>query len=305
MKTVVVTGGAGFIGSHLVQELVEAQHQVHVIDNLSSGSAGRVHPAASLHVEDIRSPAALQTVLALNPDVIYHLAAQADVQQSIHDPLQDMDHNVKGTLNMLEGCRQAGVRKFIFASTSGVYGNLETNKLRETDPAAPISFYGLSKYAAEHYIRLYGQLFGLDWAIMRFANVYGPGQTSKGEGGVVSIFMNQLRQNQPLTINGDGEQTRDFIYVKDVVSALIAAQASGDLPILHVSTGKATSVNRLVDLLGHFRGVEIQTKHRPDRSGDIRHSCLSNDRILAELGWKPAFEIEEGLKETYTHFMNP
>ncbi len=305
MKTVVVTGGAGFIGSHLVHELVEAQQQVHVIDNLSSGSAGRVHPAAVLHVEDIRSPAALQTVLALKPDAIYHLAAQADVQQSIGDPLLDMDHNVKGTLNMLEGCRQAGVRKFIFASTSGVYGNLETNILKEIDPAAPISFYGLSKYAAEHYIRLYGQLFGVNWTVMRFANVYGPGQTSKGEGGVVSIFMNQLRQNLPLTINGDGEQTRDFIYVKDVVSALIAAQASGDRHILHVSTGKATSVNRLVDLLGQFSGTEIQTKHRPDRSGDIRHSCLSNGRILAELGWKPAFQIEEGLKETYTHFMHP
>ncbi|MWV46834.1 NAD-dependent epimerase/dehydratase family protein [Paenibacillus sp. HJL G12] len=303
MKTVVVTGGAGFIGSHLVQKLIEAKHQVHVIDNLSTGSSARVHPAAVLHVEDIRSPAALQTILAVKPDTIFHLAAQADVQQSIRDPLQDMEHNVKGTLNMLEGCRQGGVRKFIFASTSGVYGNLETDVLKETDPAMPISFYGLSKYAAEHYIRLYGQLFDVEWMVLRFANVYGPGQTSKGEGGVVSIFMNQLRQDLPLTINGDGEQTRDFIYVKDVVSALHAAQASGNRDILHVSTGTSTSVNRLVALLGQFQGKEIRTTNRSDRAGDIRNSCLSNDRIRGRLEWKPDFRIEEGLKETYLHFM--
>nr|WP_246073181.1 NAD-dependent epimerase/dehydratase family protein [Paenibacillus dokdonensis] len=305
MNTVVVTGGAGFIGSHLVQELVELKQHVHIIDNLSTGSAGKVHPAAVLHVEDIRSPAALQTIISLKPDTVFHLAAQADVQQSISNPRLDMEINAGGTLNMLEGCRKAGVRKFIFASTSGVYGNLDKDLLDETDKAMPISFYGLSKYAAEHYIRLYGQLFDVDWTVLRFANVYGPGQTSKGEGGVVSIFLNQLLQDKPLTINGDGEQTRDFIYVKDVVSALSAAQSSDSRDILHVSTGAATSVNRLVALLRQYHSQDITTHNRSARAGDIRNSCLSNDRIRSSLHWKHQFSIEEGLRETYLHFIKP
>lgn len=305
MKTVVVTGGAGFIGSHLVQELVESKQHVHIIDNLSTGSAGKVHPAAVLHVEDIRSPAALQTIISLKPDTVFHLAAQADVQQSISNPRLDMEINAGGTLNMLEGCRKAGVRKFIFASTSGVYGNLDKDLLDETDTAMPISFYGLSKYAAEHYIRLYGQLFDVDWTVLRFANVYGPGQTSKGEGGVVSIFLNQLQQDKPLTINGDGEQTRDFIYVKDVVSALSAAQSSDCRDIFHVSTGAATSVNRLVALLRQYHSKDIHTHNRSARAGDIRNSCLSNDRIRISLNWKHQFSIEEGLQETYLHFIKP
>lgn len=236
MTTVVVTGGAGFIGSHLVRHLIDMGHRVHVIDDLSAGKAGNVPQGATLHQEDIRLPAAFEAIVALQPDTVFHLAAQADVQHSIQHPREDTEINVLGTLNMLEACRQGGVRKFVFASTSGVYGNLQKDLLEETDPAVPISFYGLSKYAAGHYVRLYGELFELDWTVLRFANVYGPGQTSKGEGGVVSIFLNQLRQGMPLTVNGDGEQTRDFIYVQDVVAALAAAQTSGKRKILHVST---------------------------------------------------------------------
>lgn len=302
MTTVVVTGGAGFIGSHLVRHLIGMGHRVHVIDDLSAGKAGNVPPGATLHQEDIRLPAALEAIVALQPDTVFHLAAQADVQHSIQHPREDTEINVLGTLNMLEACRQGGVRKFVFASTSGVYGNLQKDVLEETDPAVPISFYGLSKYAAEHDVRLYGELFDLDWTVLRFANVYGPGQTSKGEGGVVSIFLNQLRQGMPLTVNGDGEQTRDFIYVQDVVAALAAAQTSGKRKILHVSTGQATSVNRLVELLRLHHGQHTVCVHRPDRAGDIRHSRLSNARALAHLNWRPAYGIEEGLQLTYQSY---
>lgn len=302
MTTVVVTGGAGFIGSHLVRHLIDMGHRVHVIDDLSAGKAGNVPQGATLHQEDIRLPAAFEAIVALQPDTVFHLAAQADVQHSIQHPREDTEINVLGTLNMLEACRQGGVRKFVFASTSGVYGNLQKDLLEETDPAVPISFYGLSKYAAEHDVRLYGELFDLDWTVLRFANVYGPGQTSKGEGGVVSIFLNQLRQGMPLTVNGDGEQTRDFIYVQDVVAALAAAQTSGKRKILHVSTGQATSVNRLVELLRLHHGQKTVCVHRPDRAGDIRHSRLSNARALEHLNWRPAYGIEEGLQLTYQSF---
>ncbi|GIO66189.1 NAD-dependent epimerase/dehydratase family protein [Paenibacillus cookii] len=302
MTTVVVTGGAGFIGSHLVRHLIGMGHRVHVIDDLSAGKAENVPQGATLHQEDIRFPAAFEAIVALQPDTVFHLAAQADVQHSIQHPREDTEINVLGTLNMLEACRQGGVRKFVFASTSGVYGNLQKDLLEETDPAVPISFYGLSKYAAEHDVRLYGELFDLDWTVLRFANVYGPGQTSKGEGGVVSIFLNQLRQGMPLTVNGDGEQTRDFIYVQDVVAALAAAQTSGERKILHVSTGQATSVNRLVELLRLHHGQHTVCVHRPDRAGDIRHSRLSNARALAHLNWRPAYGIEEGLQLTYQSY---
>jgi UDP-glucose 4-epimerase len=277
-------------------------HRVHVIDDLSAGKAENVPQGATLHQEDIRFPAAFEAIVALQPDTVFHLAAQADVQHSIQHPREDTEINVLGTLNMLEACRQGGVRKFVFASTSGVYGNLQKDLLEETDPAVPISFYGLSKYAAEHDVRLYGELFDLDWTVLRFANVYGPGQTSKGEGGVVSIFLNQLRQGMPLTVNGDGEQTRDFIYVQDVVAALAAAQTSGERKILHVSTGQATSVNRLVELLRLHHGQHTVCVHRPDRAGDIRHSRLSNARALAHLNWRPAYGIEEGLQLTYQSY---
>ncbi|WP_160043869.1 NAD-dependent epimerase/dehydratase family protein [Paenibacillus sp. USDA918EY] len=302
MNTVVVTGGAGFIGSHLVKHLIEKGHGVHVIDDLSVGKAANLHPDAVLHQEDIRTPSAFDTIVSLRPDTVFHLAAQADVQHSIRYPREDMDINVLGTLNILEASRQSCVRKFVFASTSGVYGNLEKDLLEEHDSTVPISFYGLSKYAAEHVIRLYGELFDLDWTVLRFANVYGPGQTSKGEGGVVAIFLNQLRQGVPLTINGDGEQTRDFIYVEDVASALAASQTAGARQIFHVSTGEATSVNRLVELLRENHGSNIQCIHREDRAGDIRHSRLSNTRALTHLNWQPAYRIGEGLKRTYQSF---
>ncbi|WP_410771906.1 NAD-dependent epimerase/dehydratase family protein [Fontibacillus sp. BL9] len=299
MKTVVVTGGAGFIGSHLVNRLVRQNMQVHVIDNLSTGCLENVPSQATLHVEDIRSEQARDIIMDAKPDTLIHLAAQADVQQSVADPFFDMQVNVGGTLNMLEACRTAKVRKFIFASTSGVYGDLQKEVLTELDPVKPISFYALSKMTAEHYIRMYDKFYDIPYTILRFANVYGPGQTVKGEGGVISIFMDKVSKNLSLPVNGDGEQTRDFVYVKDVVEAIAAAGDHGIRDTIHVSTGIKTSLNQLIELLGSLHPKQIDVLYQPPKPGDIMHSCLSNLKARNHLHWKPAYSIQQGLAETY------
>ncbi|REE66701.1 UDP-glucose 4-epimerase [Paenibacillus taihuensis] len=295
----VVTGGAGFIGSHLVKALLEGGAVVHVIDNLSSGKREQVAPGAVLHTEDVRSAEAKRIIAAVKPELVYHLAAQADVQQSILAPSLDASVNVTGTINILDACKEACVNKIIFSSTSGVYGNLAKERITERDPAIPISFYGLSKLTAERYIHMYSQLYCLSYTILRYGNVYGPGQTAKGEGGVIANFMERALGNLPLYINGDGEQTRDFIYVGDVVRANWAAANYGDQETIHVSTGKRTSVNRIVQLLRDMHPAEIPIHYRPAQSGDIMHSCLANQKAIKSLRWDPAVSIEQGVAETY------
>ena len=223
----IVTGGAGFIGSHLVDELIQNGAKVHVLDNLISGYSDYVHPLAVLHTDDICSNEAQQIILREKPDVVFHLAAQADVGRSVAEPGYDADVNINGTINILEACRTASVRKVIFSSTSAVYGNLQKDLISEADFVVPISYYGLSKLTAESYIRLFYALHRLPYTILRYANVYGPRQTAKGEGGVVAVFLDNIKKGKPLMIHGDGEQTRDFIYVKDVVQANIAAVIKG------------------------------------------------------------------------------
>lgn len=300
----IVTGGAGFIGSHLVRELIRRQHQVHVMDNLSSGHASRVHPDAVMHIQDIREPGTEEIIAEVGPDVVFHLAAQADVQQSIKEPYTDAAINIAGTARILAASRLSGVKKVVFASTSAVYGELQKERIEETDQTNPISYYGLSKWSAERYIGLFSYLYGLPCTILRYGNVYGPGQTAKGEGGVVALFMERLQKGEALSIHGDGEQTRDFIYVQDVVEANLAAaeQAAGGGRILHVSTGRKTSVNHIVRLLQELHDQEVKVRYGPARAGDIKHSCLSNDTTVAVLGWQPAKSIGEGIEATYRHW---
>lgn len=296
---VAVTGGAGFIGSHLSEALLAIGAEVHVLDDLSSGRISYMPPGAVLHRADIRSEAAAGALADIKPEVVYHLAAQADVQRSIADPAGDADVNIAGTINMLAASRRAGVRKFVFASTSAVYGNLPEPVLAEKMRAEPLSFYGLSKLAAERYIRLYGSLYGLDYTILRYGNVYGPRQTPKGEGGVVAVFMDRLRAGMPLAVHGDGGQTRDFIYVKDVAAANVAALARGGGAVLNIGTGRPTSVNELLRLLEQCRGAPIDRVHAPARLGDIRHSSLDSRKARRLLRWRPAYEVAAGLAETY------
>lgn len=295
----IVTGGAGFIGSHLVEELINQSMEVHVIDNMTFGKSQNVHPLAIIHTMDIRSADARNVIVKVKPDVVFHLAAQADVTQSINHPFDDASININGTINMLEACHEANVKKFVFASTSAVYGDLQVNRLSEEDSTEPISYYGLSKLTAEAYIKQFNKLYQLPFTILRYGNVYGPRQQAKGEGGVVAIFIDKLVKGDPITIFGNGEQTRDFIYVKDIAHANIAAIENGDNEIIQVGTGERTSVNRLIDLLEQIGGGTIETKYSDSKPGDIKHSCLDNTKANQLLKCAPYTHIFNGLEETY------
>jgi len=296
----IVTGGCGFIGSHLVEELISKGIEVHMLDNMASGYLRNASPLAIMHNEDIRSREAKQIILREKPDVVFHLAAQADVARSIQEPVYDADVNINGTINILEACHEADVKKVIFSSTAAVYGNLQKELISEEDMAVPSSYYGLSKLTAESYIRLFYQLYGLSYTILRYGNVYGPRQTAKGEGGVVAVFLDMIKKGIPLCIHGDGKQTRDFIYVKDIVQANIAAIERGHQQTIQVSTSQRTSVNELLNMMIKIHGSPFDTTHVPAREGDIKHSCLDNKKARQLLKWQPQVNILQGLKETYT-----
>ncbi|WP_199623700.1 NAD-dependent epimerase/dehydratase family protein [Paenibacillus alkalitolerans] len=295
----IVTGGAGFIGSHLAEALVSEGAEVHVIDNLVTGNPEYVPPGAALHKLDIRQEETKEFIMSLQPDVVFHQAAQVDVQRSVRQPDYDAGVNIAGTVNILEACRLASVNKFIFASSCAVYGDQPVDMIREETRQQPISYYGLSKLTCEWYIELFHQLYGLSYTILRYANVYGPRQTAKGEGGVVAIFLQRLASGQPVTVFGDGEQTRDFVYVKDVVSANMAAVRKGDQQTIQVSTGIPTSINKLVEMVRGIHGEDIEVRYEPERPGDIRNSCLANDKAARELSWKPKYSLHDGLLESY------
>lgn len=299
MKKAFVTGGAGFIGSQLAEELLKLDYEVHIIDNLSSGYRKYIPDGALFHHLDICSASAKELIVKEKPAVLFHLAAQADVSRSIKNPQHDAEVNIIGTINMLEACREAGGCKIIFSSTSAVYGNLDKDKISIEDPALPISYYGLSKLAAENYIRIYHELYQLPTTILRYGNVYGPRQTPKGEGGVVAVFLNKLKNRQPLTLHGNGKQTRDFIFVKDVVSANLAAVVNGNGQTLHVSTGKPTSIQEVAGILTELHPEEAKLIYTNSRPGDIEHSCLNNEQTIRVLGWQPEVNMKAGLKAAY------
>jgi UDP-glucose 4-epimerase len=297
-----VTGGAGFIGAHLARELLERQWEVHVIDDLSTGHASKIPLGATLHQMDIRQPEVEERIVQIRPDIVFHLAAQADVQRSIKEPDTDAAINITGTARILKACATAQARKLIFSSTSAVYGELSKDKITEGDSPQPISFYGMSKWAGEQYLEVFRRLHGLPYTVLRYGNVYGPGQTAKGEGGVIALFMEKLVRNEPLRIHGDGGQTRDFIYVKDVVAANLAAVNAGDGDTFQISTGNTTSVNQIAQLLKELHPAEVPVEHGPARPGDIRHSCLDSAKAQKHLHWQPSVSFRQGLAETYRHW---
>jgi UDP-glucose 4-epimerase len=297
-----VTGGAGFIGSHLVDTLISKGYSVHIIDNLSSGKKEYINPLAIFHELDISTPAAQKVILKEKPDYIFHMAAQADVSRSTSAPLDDMDTNVAGTINLLNACRQYPLKNFVFSSTSAVYGNVSSQMIDESHKTSPISFYGLSKLTAENYIKLFHDTFQIPFTILRYGNVYGPRQTSKGEGGVIAVFLEKLKKHEQLKINGDGLQTRDYVFVQDVVEANIAAADKGKQMIMQISTGERTSILQLIDLLKNYHTNEIHAFHTVDRQGDIKHSCLDNTLAKRILSWKPYYSIQDGMRETYLSY---
>ncbi|MFZ2462979.1 MAG: NAD-dependent epimerase/dehydratase family protein [Caldibacillus thermoamylovorans] len=266
---VLVTGGAGFIGSHLVDQLVKLEYDVHVIDNFSTGKRDFLSPHAHLYEFDIRGIETRQWIQEEKPDVIFHLAAQADVSKSMEDPKVDNDTNINGTINILEACRNHDIKKLIFSSTSAVYGNIVRDRISEKDLAKPVSFYGLSKRTAETYIQLFSHQYDIPFTILRYGNVYGPRQTVKGEGGVIAVFLDQLKKQKPLNIHGDGEQTRDFIFVKDIVQANLAAIERGNRDIFNISTAQSTSVNQIVNILTQLHKQPVLVRYSAARKGDI------------------------------------
>ena len=295
-KRIVITGGAGFIGSNLVDALIARGDSVDVVDNLSNGKRENVNEQARLHVLDIREP--LEDLFAeLRPDVCFHLAAQADVRVSVERPDYDADVNVIGTVHVLEAARSTGAR-VVFSSTGGaIYGECEepADEASERRPLAP---YGTAKLAGEEYLLTYQRLHGMANVALRFGNVFGPRQDPHGEAGVVAIFLGRLRDGETCLIFGDGTQERDYVFVGDVVSALMAA-AEVEGGIFNVGTGRASSVLELYDLCRKVAGSELEARLAPARTGELQRSVLDISKAADELGWRPETSLEEGLRQTW------
>jgi UDP-glucose 4-epimerase len=302
----VVTGGAGFIGSHLVDALLAAGDEVLVVDNLSSGRevnlTGALQRGANLQQLDIRDASGLlSSFQAFRPERVFHLAAQIDVRVSIDDPALDADVNVIGTINVLEAARQSGARRFVFASTGGaIYGETTSLPTSEAEEPLPMAGYGQSKFCAERYLGLYERLYGLSAMALRFSNVYGPRQDPSGEAGVIAIFSGRFRDGKAPTIFGDGTQTRDYLYVGDLVRALVAAGDSEATGVLNAGTRQETSVLDLVRLLGEIHGDGAhEPRFAPPRLGEVDRSCLDATRARDVLGWEATTDIADGLRTTY------
>jgi UDP-glucose 4-epimerase len=301
---VLVTGGAGFIASNIVDELIEQEHEVYILDNLTSGKLDNINPRANMFQMDITDPGIHSIFMHCRPEIVIHHAAQIDVQASLNNPLLDAKVNILGTLALLEQCKVHHVQKFIYASSAAVYGNPEYLAVDEDHRLYPTSFYGISKQTPEHYIRVYSEIFNLDYTIFRYSNVYGIRQEPKGEGGVICIFLDKLLHGLTPTIYGDGEQTRDFIYVKDIVAANLAALNEGSCSIFNISSDEQISINELLKKMNKINGIEVQPNYLPARAGDIIHSRLANTAAIRYLKWQPLYSIEQGLSETYQYYKN-
>ena len=299
---ITVTGGAGFIGSHLVDRLIEDGHTVQVIDNLYTGNKEFVHSKAQFIELDIRDPKLYSVLEEFRPDYIFHEAAQTEVSTSMSDPMLDCDINLMGLINLLNAAVKLDVKKFLMPSSAAVYGNLDTLPLNEEMLGNPSSFYGLTKLTTEHYLRIYHEAFGLPYICYRYSNVFGPRQGNGGEGGVISIFAKAIVQGSPIIIYGDGKQTRDFIYVDDVVEANILGIQHQVTGIYNVSTGISSSVNLLVDEFRNISGKDIEVVYDKPRLGDIRDSVLATDKSEKELFFTVKYNLHDGLIKTYEYF---
>jgi UDP-glucose 4-epimerase len=295
---VLVTGGAGFIGSHIVDECLRAGHEVVVVDNLTTGRNDNLNPAATFYNMSVTDPAIRQLIADEKMEGIIHQAAQIKVVDSINDPLFDANVNVLGTVNLLQAARDHGVKKFIFAASAASYGTPDYLPVDEEHPLRPVSFYGLSKKAAEEYIRLFHERFGLSYIMFRYANIYGPRQGAFGEGGVVSIFMERMIKGEPVNIEGDGGATRDYLYVGDVARANVAALESPAVGTFNLSTQTEISVNELFATMKQLTGYSHDAVTVAARVGDIYRSSLKNERVLTALPWRPETSLEEGLRLT-------
>ncbi len=300
---ILVTGGAGFIGSHIVDRLVLEKFKVIVVDNFSSGKRENLNQLAKVNQCDITNSIKLDSIFeVVKPEVVIHHAAQISVQHSLNYPNNDANVNVIGTLNVLQKCVKHSVKKIIYASSAAVYGDPKYLPVDEEHPLNPLSPYGISKHTPEHYISMFNELYGLDYTILRYANVYGPRQDAEGEGGVVSIFVDRILQQKPISIFGDGCQTRDFIYVEDIADANLLAIKNGSREVINISTNSQTSVNELLKVLSVINSTFIEPDYQLIRLGDIRHSYLDNNKAQNKLSWQPRYTLFEGLDRTLRYY---
>lgn len=304
---VLVTGGAGFIGSHIVDMLIEEGSEVIVVDNLSTGNENNINSEAKFYKIDIQDPELGSIYRDEKPDYVCHQAAQIDVRRSVSDPIYDANINVLGSLNVFQNSIKYDVKKVIFASSGGaVYGEQETFPAPETHPARPISPYGITKLVAEHYLYYYKKVFNLDYVALRYANVYGPRQDPFGEAGVVSIFIQKMLKGEQTIINGDGEQTRDFVYVKDVArSNILAIKNTMSENIFNIGTAVETSVNEIFNHIRNAINPSIEEKHGPSKMGEQKRSVIDCSKAKEILHWEPVHLLDDGLESTCDYFKTP
>lgn len=296
---ILVTGGAGFIGSNIVDGLIAEGHSVTIVDDLSTGKAENVNPKADFRRTSICSPDLEDVFRGRRFDAVYHLAAQIDVRKSTADPAMDAGINVIGGINVLRMMEKYRSGKLIYSSTGGaIYGEPKRIPADESQPADPMAAYGVSKFCLERYVEYFHRIAGLDYTILRYANVYGPRQDPLGEAGVIAIFMGRMRKGERAVIFGSGEQTRDFVFVGDVVDANLAALKRGSGEICNIGTGRETTVNEIYACLAKLYGTSEKAEYRPERKGEVFRIALDAGKALRVLGWKAKVSLEEGMKIT-------
>ncbi len=302
-KKILVTGGAGFIGSHIVDKLISQNNKVVIIDNLSTGQKENINKKARFYKADITNKKIKEIFKKEKPDIVFHLAAQINVRKSIQNPLLDTKVNVLGSLNIFQAAKESNVKKIIFSSTGGaIYGKAKKTPTPETCQPKPQSPYGLSKLTTENYLKLYHKLFNINYTILRYSNVYGPRQNTLAEAGVIAIFTKQLLKNKTPVINGTGKQERDYVYVKDVVSANLSSLKRGDNKTFNIGTSKKTSVNQIFKTLSQKINPQIKAKHGPSIKGEIKTSALNIRKAKNNLNWKPKTNLKTGIEKTINWF---
>jgi UDP-glucose 4-epimerase len=301
---ILVTGAAGFIGSHVVDIYIAKGYEVVAVDDLSTGRASNLNPAAKFYKLDIRRSELAEVFEKEKPDFVNHHAAQMDVRRSVTDPMLDADINILGSINLLENAQKHNVKRFIYISSGGaVYGEPEYLPCDEKHPINPICQYGASKHTIEHYLYIYQQVHGLPYVVLRYANVYGPRQNPHGEAGVVAIFTGKMLSGGEVVVNGDGEQQRDFVYVGDCAQAnLLALDTPGVNQIYNIGSGDETSINEIYGMLREISGYEKAPVHAPAKAGETRRIYLENTRASTGLGWEPTVTLMQGLRMTVDYF---
>ncbi|MGX2960662.1 NAD-dependent epimerase/dehydratase family protein [Peribacillus sp. JNUCC 23] len=303
MERVLVTGGFGFIGSHIVDTLTRNNYKVAVYDNLSSGSMKNAHSKVMAFIGSIEDEGSLEQAMeTFQPDYVVHEAAQVSVQNSISDITNDALINIMGTINIIKLSHKYAVKKIVFASSAAVYGHSNVTPISVTHPTQPLSPYGASKKTAEEYLLLAQELYGLDYVILRYSNVYGPRQTANGDGGVISIFTNQIINKEQPVIYGDGLQTRDFIYVADVANANLKALRFVGSGVFNISSTTSTSINELYSIIQSFSQRKLSPIYKPAKNGEIKESLLCNKQSIQKLGWQPEYSLTKGLSHTYEYY---